>query len=115
MDLQRTGLQRAARIAVQRADINLRNARATRGLSQGAAELAAHNADQSTELYRQGLSTALQVADANQQRFEAEVASSSDRYALALAYLDLMSAHGMAPPAGALPSTRPTATLVPKD
>mgnify|MGYP000016121567 CR=1 FL=1 len=115
MDLQRTGLQRAARIALQRADINLRNARVTRGLSQGAAELAAHNADQSTELYRQGLSTALQVADANQQRFEAEVASSSDRYALALAYLDLMSAHGMLPPAGDPESTRPTATLAPKD
>ena len=35
MNLQRTGVQRAARIAIERADINLRNARATRGLSEG--------------------------------------------------------------------------------
>jgi len=115
MNLQRAGIERAARIEVERAGINLRNARATRGLSDGAVELAAHNADQSTELYRQGLTTALQVADANQQRFEAEVASSSDRYALALAYLDLMSAHGMAPPAGE-PSQGPsTASHLPRN
>ncbi|HET7434079.1 MAG TPA: TolC family protein [Thermoanaerobaculia bacterium] len=65
-------------------------------LVQAAAALRAarKNADETTELYRQGLATALELADANQSLFEAEVAEVTARFRMAVAYLALREASG---------------------
>lgn len=65
-------------------------------LTQAAAALRAarKNADETTELYRQGLATALELADATQSLFEAEVAEVTARFRMAVAYLALREARG---------------------
>ncbi len=55
------------------------------------------NAAEIAELYRQGLSNALQVADANVSLFEAEVEVARQRNGLALALLNLRAAQGLDP------------------
>lgn len=55
------------------------------------------NADETTALYREGLASALELADANQRLFEAEVAEVTARYRMALAYLQLREAEGIGP------------------
>ena len=62
-----------------------------------AVRAAQRNADETNELYRQGLATALELADANARLFEAEVAESTARYRMALAYLALREARGEQP------------------
>jgi outer membrane protein TolC len=62
-----------------------------------AASVAKKNEAETTELYRQGLSTALQVADANVSLFESEVALVQARYGLGIAYLNLEAALGLDP------------------
>jgi len=52
------------------------------------------NADETSELYRQGLASALELADANQQLFEAEVAEVTARFRMAVAYLASREAAG---------------------
>ena len=64
----------------------------------GAALTAARkNADETNALYREGLASALELADATQRLFEAEVAEVTARYRMALAYLSLREANGDAP------------------
>lgn len=55
------------------------------------------NADETSALYREGLASALELADANQRLFESEVAEVTARYRMALAYLSLREASGEAP------------------
>jgi len=55
------------------------------------------NADETNELYRQGLASALELADSTQRLFDAEVAEVTARYRMALAYLSLREASGEAP------------------
>jgi outer membrane protein TolC len=64
------------------------------------------NADETSVLYREGLASALELADATQRLFEAEVAEVTARYRMALAYLSLREALGVAPvdTAAAMPS-----------
>ena len=62
-----------------------------------AVRVAGKNAEESLELYRQGLAGSLEVTDASVRLFEAEVALARARYQLALAYLDLRSASGLTP------------------
>lgn len=71
-------------------------------LREAAAALRAarKNADETNELYRQGLASALELADANQRLFEAEVAEVTARYRMAQAYLALREAGGLDPLAG---------------
>lgn len=52
------------------------------------------NANETNILYREGLASALELADATQQLFEAEVAEVTARYRMALAYLSLREASG---------------------
>lgn len=68
-------------------------------LREAAAALnaARRNADETTALYREGLASALELADANQRLFEAEVAEVTARYRMAVAYLSLREAQGVAP------------------
>jgi outer membrane protein TolC len=67
-------------------------------LREAAAALRAarKNADETSVLYREGLASALELADATQRLFEAEVAEVTARYRMALAYLSLREAEGIA-------------------
>ena len=55
------------------------------------------NANETTILYREGLASALELADATQELFEAEVAEVTARYRMAVAYLALSEAEGLMP------------------
>ncbi|MDP9193570.1 MAG: TolC family protein [Acidobacteriota bacterium] len=61
-----------------------------------AVRAARKNTDETSILYREGLASALELADATQQLFEAEVAEVTARYRMALAYLSLREASGVA-------------------
>jgi outer membrane protein TolC len=89
--------KRDVSLEVRRALASLRAAQETQGFASDAARTAARNASETAELYRQGLSGSLEVADANLSLFEAEVAVARDRYALGLAFLDLAAARGEGP------------------
>ncbi len=66
-------------------------------LREAAAALraATKNADETNALYREGLASALELADATQRLFEAEVAEVTARYRMALSYLALREAQGV--------------------
>lgn len=68
-------------------------------LREAAAALnaARRNLDETNALYREGLASALELADATQRLFEAEVAEVTARYRMALGYLALREAQGVAP------------------
>ena len=55
------------------------------------------NVDETSVLYRQGLTTALNLTNANDSRFEAEISYSGAEYAMALAYLALRQSMGLEP------------------
>ena len=61
------------------------------------AEIARKNGGETNELYRQGLTTAFAVADANAQLFDAEVSLARARYSMALALIDLRRSYGLDP------------------
>ncbi len=60
-------------------------------------KVARQNVDETAILYRQGLSTALELVDANDSRFTAEVNFASAEFAMAQAYLGLRQALGLDP------------------
>jgi outer membrane protein TolC len=62
-----------------------------------ATSAARRNTEETNALYREGLASALELADATQRLFEAEVAEVTARYRMALAYLSLREAQGTAP------------------
>lgn len=62
-----------------------------------AVRAARKNAEETTVLYREGLASALELADATQRLFEAEVAEATATYRMALAYLSLREANGLSP------------------
>ncbi len=66
-------------------------------LREAAAALRAarKNADETNALYREGLASALELADANQQLFESEVAEVTARYRMAVAYMAVREASGV--------------------
>jgi len=99
-ELDARRLEREAVIEVELALAELASARAGVTQSQVAVDLARENAEETTELYRQGLRPALEVASAGVQLFEAEVALVRERYGLALAHVDLVSATGGDPATG---------------
>ena len=84
---------------VRSAGVQLSSEQAALREATAALRAARKNADETNELYRQGLASALELADANQRQFEAEVAEVTARYRMALAYLALREAGGL-PPVG---------------
>ncbi|MGA2532403.1 MAG: TolC family protein [Candidatus Aminicenantales bacterium] len=84
-------------IDVREALVSLASQRASLKQATVAHEVAKKNAAETTELYRQGLASALQVADANVRLFEAEVTLVSQRYGLGIAFLNLEAALGLDP------------------
>lgn len=60
-----------------------------------AMKFARQNVDETSILYKQGLATALELVDANDSRFTAEVNYATAEYAMAQAYLTLRQALGL--------------------
>jgi outer membrane protein TolC len=60
-----------------------------------AVRAARKNTEETSILYREGLASALELADATQRLFEAEVAEATATYRMALAYLSLREASGV--------------------
>lgn len=92
------------RATMRKVELDVRNALAALQSAQAALKMAAvaqnvakKNEEETSELYRQGLSSALQVADANVRLFEAEVALAQARYGLGTAFLSLEAALGLDP------------------
>jgi outer membrane protein TolC len=96
-DLNVQTSMRSIELSVREALVSLRSQRASLEQAQVAYDIAKQNAREVAELYRQGLSSVLQVADANVQLFEAEVELARQRYNLGTAYLNLESAVGLDP------------------
>lgn len=105
---ERKALARSAELevesALRRVDVDVRNAlvslasqRASLRGAEVAREVAERNATETAALYRQGIASALQAADANVSLFEAEVALVRERYGLAIAYLNFEAALGLDP------------------
>jgi outer membrane protein TolC len=94
-DLEARALARQVDLDVQQAEVTLEESQAALRASTAAAEAARKNAAETTELYRQGLSRVLEVADASVRLFEAEVAQASDRLGLGRAFLDWRTALGL--------------------
>lgn len=96
-DLDLQAATRKVDVEVREALVSLANQRASLRQASVAHEVAQKNAAETTELYRQGLASALQVADANVRLFEAEVGLVQERYGLGVAFLNLEAALGLDP------------------
>ena len=96
-ELEEQALRRSVAVEARSALAELRSATAAVEQARVAAEVAQTNARQTAELYRQGLTRALEVADANVSLFEADVAHVRERYGLTLAVLSLNEALGLDP------------------
>jgi len=92
----RTSL-RGVDLEVREALVSLASQRASLKQAAVAHEAAKKNAAETAELYRQGLASALQVADATVRLFEAEVGFVSQRYGLGITFLNLEAALGLDP------------------
>lgn len=96
-ELELSQMQRQVDLEVRSAGVALESEQASLKQSLVAVDAARKNAAETTELYRQGLAGALEVADAGIRLFEAEVAEARARFELALAFLDLRAASGLNP------------------
>jgi outer membrane protein TolC len=96
-DLDVQAATRRLALEVRDGLVKLTSQQASLNKAQVALGAARRNASEIAELYRQGLSNALQVADANVSLFEAEVEVARQRNGLALALLNLRAAQGLDP------------------
>jgi outer membrane protein TolC len=96
-DLDLQAATRQVDVEVREALVSLSSQRASLKQATVAHEVAKKNAAETTELYRQGLASALEVADAIVSLFEAEVALVQERYGLGVAFLNLEAALGLDP------------------
>lgn len=69
-------------------------------VAQNSVNYARQNVDEAAVLYRQGLAKAIELVDANDSRFTAEVNEASAQFAMAQAYLGLRQALGLDPLGG---------------
>lgn len=89
--------ERSVVVEVENALVALSASRASEAQAVVAVDAAKQNAQEIAELYRQGLATALQQADAAQSQFEAEVALVQERYGVLASLLGLRAALGVDP------------------
>jgi outer membrane protein TolC len=82
---------------VRAAVVQLTASQAALVASRDAMTASQKSADEELILYRQGLATALELVDANESRFLAEVQFAEDQFALANTYLALLQAMGKGP------------------
>jgi len=90
-------LGRRVGLELDSAVLAVENGQAAVQLATTAVEVARKNADETAELYRQGLTTSAVVADAGISLVEAEIELARERYALAVAELDRRHALGLDP------------------
>ncbi len=96
-DLDVQASMRQVELEVREGLVSLENQRAALKQAVVAHDVAVRNATEIAELYRQGLASALEVADANVRMFEAEVTLVRERYGLAISYLNFEAALGLDP------------------
>ncbi|MFN2239910.1 MAG: TolC family protein [Thermoanaerobaculia bacterium] len=96
-ELQSSAVERGIETEIRTALVDLESQRASYDAASTATIAARRNLEETTELYRQGLAGALQVADATTQLFEAEVAEARARYEIARAWLVYRAAAGLEP------------------
>jgi outer membrane protein TolC len=96
-ELQLESSLREVERALHSAAVRLTTEQAALREATAAVRAARKNAEETTILYREGLASALELADATQQLFEADVAEATATYRMALAYLSLREASGVAP------------------
>jgi outer membrane protein TolC len=96
-DLNVQASMRRVELEVRDGLVSLENQRAALKQAVVAYDAAKRNATEVAELYRQGLASALEAADANVSMFEAEVTLVRERYGLAIAYLNFEAALGLDP------------------
>lgn len=90
-------LERDVELEVRSSSVGVASEQASLRQAIAAVEAARKNAEETSALYREGLASALEVADASVQLFEAEVAEARARFQLTLAFLALRSATGLDP------------------
>jgi outer membrane protein TolC len=95
--LQARASERAARTDVAQALVSLERGHDVVEQAAHTAEIAQRNGRETAELYRQGLGTALAVADASNRLFSAQVELARARYDLAVGLLALRRALGLDP------------------
>jgi outer membrane protein TolC len=96
-DLQTDMLARSVENDVRTAAAQLAAAQNALSGAQDAVDASRKSADETAILYRQGLTQAIELVDANEQRFAAEVSYAEAEYAVVSAYLALRQAMGLGP------------------
>jgi outer membrane protein TolC len=96
-DLQAATLERTVENEVRTSLVALASTQATFAVAERGVVLARKNAEETGALYKQGLAKAIELVDANDQLFNAEVSEVQARYAMALAYLSLRNTLGLDP------------------
>jgi outer membrane protein len=96
-DLDVTFLARNVDAQVRSAVAVLLASQSAFSVADEAVKLARQSVDETAILYREGLAKAIELVDANDSRFAAEVNYASAEYAMAQAYLDLRQAIGLHP------------------
>ncbi|HEY8077205.1 MAG TPA: TolC family protein [Labilithrix sp.] len=96
-ELDESLLRRSVENDVDTALAALRAAREAFKIAQEAVATAQKNIDETQILYKQGLAKALDLTDANQKQFDAEISRESTKLTMEQAYLDLRNALGFGP------------------
>ncbi len=96
-DLNTRALIRAIDADVRTAATQLAASQQALAAAQDAVVAGRKSADETAILYHQGLAKAIELVDANEQRFQAEVSFAEAEYAVANAYLSLRQAIGQGP------------------
>jgi outer membrane protein TolC len=96
-DLGADALVRSIEADVRAAAAQLASAQQALVAAGEAADASRKNAEETAILYRQGLAKAIELVDANDQRFVAEVNQAEAEYAVATAWLALRQATGHGP------------------
>lgn len=95
--LQTLALSRQVATDLERAITMLEARQRALSQAQAAATAAAHNAEETAALYREGLANALSVEDASARLYDANVALARERSGMLQAYFSLRSALGQDP------------------
>jgi outer membrane protein len=102
-DLTADALARTIDAEVRGAAALLHNAQRALAAAQGAMAASRKSADETALLYRQQLARAIELLDANEQRFVSEVSFAVAQFEVAGAYLALREAMGLDPAGDQLP------------
>jgi outer membrane protein TolC len=96
-DLETRALERTIDAQVRSAAAQLAASQQALGAARDAVTASRKSADETAILYHQGLAKAIELVDANEQRFLAEVTYAEAEFSLASAYFALLQAMGRGP------------------